>query len=159
MLQELRCRKMSATAQINIFGNVGNNVYHLFLFVKLQSFLREIAKTNGFADVETSAIGLHLAKQHLDERRFSRTIVAHDTHLLETCEVIVKVVKDNFLGRPRFGNILAFEYFRANINIAAFKAHLPFFNALLGLGLQFVKRVFAILCLMAARLWLSAHPI
>ena len=150
---------MATATQIYILGNVGYDVYYLLLLVKFQSFLREIAKANGFAYVETPAVGLYLAKQHFDERRFTRTVIAHDTHLLETCKVVIKVVKDNFFGRPRFGNILAFEYFRANINVAAFKAHLPFFYALFGLGLQFVKCLFAILSLMSARLWLSAHPI
>ena len=96
MLQELGRRKMATATPINILGNVGYDVYYLLLLVKFQSFLREIAKANGFAYVETPAVGLYLAKQHFDERRFTRTVIAHDTHLLETCEVVVKVVKDHF---------------------------------------------------------------
>ena len=83
ILQELgRCQALSAT-QVNIIGNVSDDIDDLHLFVKLQAFLREIAKAHRFADDDTSFVRLHLRQQHFDEGGFSRAVVAHNTHLLE----------------------------------------------------------------------------
>ena len=68
ILQKLAgCHPSSAT-QVNLFGDVGDDVNHLLLHIKLQSVLREIAKPHRFANVETTAIGRHKPQQHLDER-------------------------------------------------------------------------------------------
>ena len=84
MLEELRGRQLTSTSQFDDFGNVLNHIDDLHLFVELQSFLRVITETDGFTNIQCTRIGLLFAHQYLDESGFSRTVIAHDTHLLIT---------------------------------------------------------------------------
>ena len=68
ILQKLAGCHPSPATQVNLFGDVGDDVNHLLLHIKLQSVLRKIAKPHRFANVETTAIGRHKPQQHLDER-------------------------------------------------------------------------------------------
>ena len=83
---------MLSSSVVDVFGNVGYHVYHALLLVKLHSVLREISKAHSFSDVESSAVWLHLSKQHLDEGRLSRAVVAYNSHLLKALEVVVEVL-------------------------------------------------------------------
>ena len=75
-----------AAAQVNHLGIFPHSIYHLVAFVKLQSLLREIAETHGFAHREAALVGLHQSQQHLDEGAFARAIAAHNAHLLVAAE-------------------------------------------------------------------------
>ena len=83
---------MLTTTHIDVFSDILHNIYHLHLVIKLQTFLREIAKTHGIADIEFATIGSHLSQQHLDECRLTCTIVPNDSHFLKSREVIVEVL-------------------------------------------------------------------
>ena len=63
VLEELRGRQVAPASEVNIFGNVGNDVYHLLVVAELQSFLGEITEAYRVANIELSAIGLHFAEQ------------------------------------------------------------------------------------------------
>ena len=99
-LQKLRSRHVLAAAQIYVISNLRNHVNHLLVFTEFQSLLREIAEANRLADVKLAAVGLNLAQQHLDEGRFSRSVITHNTHLLEAGKVVVEVVENHLLLSP-----------------------------------------------------------
>ena len=65
--------------------------------------------------VKLAAVGLNLAQQHLDEGRFSRSVITHNTHLLEAGKVVVEVVENHLLLSPvveSLAHILAFKNLR-----------------------------------------------
>ena len=95
MLQELRGREVLTAPHVDILGNVGNHVNHFLLFVELQSFLREIAEAHRITNVELPTVDGLLSEQHLDERALARSVISHDSHLLEACEVVVEVFENN----------------------------------------------------------------
>ena len=95
ILQKLRGREVLATAHVDILRDILHHVDHLLLLVKLQALLREVAKPHRVANVEATTVRWHHTQQHLDKRRLTRTVVAHDTHLLKSREVIVKILQDN----------------------------------------------------------------
>ena len=116
MLQQLSCRNVLASAVVDVFGYVGYHVDYALLVVEFHSVLREVAEPYCVAYVKLSAVGANFAKQHLDERRFSRAVVAYDSHLLEALEVVVEVFEDDFFIES-LRHILALEYFRADVHI------------------------------------------
>ena len=61
VLQKLRGAQVLAAAHVDILGNVAHHINHFLLLVKLQSLLREIAKSDGFSDDNPSLVRLHLA--------------------------------------------------------------------------------------------------
>ena len=93
MLQQLRRRILATLTEVDVFGNVSDDVDDLLLLIKLQAVLREIPKLHRVADVEPAAVGRDDAEEHLQECRFAGAVVAHNAHLLETGEVIVKVLQ------------------------------------------------------------------
>ena len=157
MLQQLSCRNVLASAVVDVFGYVGYHVDYALLVVEFHSVLREVAEPYRVAYVKLSAVGANFAKQHLDERRFSRAVVAYDSHLLEALEVVVEVFEDDFFIES-LRHILALEYFRADVHILRLESHLSFFHALLSFGFEVVKRLLTVACLMSTCLGLSAHP-
>ena len=94
MLKELGCRKLASTTQFDDFRNVLNDINHLHLFIKLQALLRIIAKTNGFAYVNRTTIRLLFTHQNLDESRFSRTVITHNTHFFITGKDVGEVFQN-----------------------------------------------------------------
>ena len=66
-LQELRSRHVLAVSQVDIVGNLCDDIDDLLVFTELQSLLREIAEAHGLSDIKLAAIRLHLAQEHLDE--------------------------------------------------------------------------------------------
>ena len=84
---------MLSTSQIDVVCDVAHYVKHFLPLVKLQPLLGEIAETHSVANVETSAIHRLQSQEQLEERGLSRTVVAHDAHLLKTCEIVVKVLE------------------------------------------------------------------
>ena len=83
---------MLTTTQINVVGNFRDNIYNLLVFPKFQSFLREIAKTDGLADIKLTTVGLYFSQEHFDESRLTCAVVAHNAHFLESCKVVVEVI-------------------------------------------------------------------
>ena len=79
MLEEQTGGEMAPASQVDIFGNAGDDVDDFLVVTKLQSFLREIAKTNGIANVELTAVGGNFAEKHFDEGGFARAVIAHDS--------------------------------------------------------------------------------
>lgn len=55
-------------------------------------------------------------------------------------------------------DVLAFEDFRADIDVAGFQTYLPFLDALPGNSFQFVESIFAVFGFVSACLWHAAHP-
>ena len=158
ILQQLGCREFPATSQIHIVGNGSDDVNHFLLFVELQSLLREIAEAHGFAHHDTSLVNGHLSQQHLDKRRFARAVIAHNTHFLESREIVVEVVEDCNAPLESLRDILALENLGTDIHIAGFQSQLPFLDALLCHALQFIESFLAIAGLMASGLWHASHP-
>ena len=117
ILEELRGSEMLATTHVDIFSDVLHNIDHLLLLVKLQPFLREIAKAHGISNVEAPAIQWLHAEEHPNKGRFTRTVVANNTQLLETGEVIIEVLQDYLIAKS-LGDILALEDFAADIDIS-----------------------------------------
>ena len=97
ILQKLCCRHVSARPKVDVFRNIFYHIDNLLLVVKLQSLLREISKPHGVTDVESSTIRSHLSKQHFYKSRLSRTVVAYDTHLLKSCEVVIEILQYHHL--------------------------------------------------------------
>ena len=160
-LQKLRSRHVLA-AQIYVIGNLRNHVNHLLVFTEFQSLLREIAEANRLADVKLAAVGLNFAQQHLDEGRFSRSVITHNTHFLEAGKVVVEVVENHLFLSPvveSLAHILAFKNLRTYINGRSLQSYLPVFDALLRHLLQLVESILAIFRLVSARLRLTAHPV
>ena len=62
MLQQLGCREMSAVAQTDVVGDVGDDVYHFLALFKLKSFLREIAESHSLTYNEPTLVGRNLAQ-------------------------------------------------------------------------------------------------
>ena len=161
-LQKLRSRHVLAAAQVYVIGNLRNHVNHLLVFTEFQSLLREIAEANRLADVKLAAVGLNLAQQHLDEGRFSRSVITHNTHLLEAGKVVVEVVENHLLLSPvveSLAHILAFENLRTYINGRSLQSYLPVFDALLRHLFQLVESILAVFRLVSASLRLTAHPV
>ena len=160
-LQKLRSRHVLA-AQIYVIGNLRNHVNHLLVFTEFQSLLREIAEANRLADVKLAAVGLNLAQQHLDEGRFSRSVITHNTHLLEAGKVVVEVVENHLLLSPvveSLAHILAFKNLRTYINSRSLQPYLSVFYTLLCHLLQLVESILAVFRLVSASLRLTAHPV
>ena len=66
-LQELRSRHVLAITQVDIIGNLCNDINHLLVFLELQSLLREITEANRLTDVKLTAVRLNFTQEHLDE--------------------------------------------------------------------------------------------
>ena len=121
ILQKLRGAEFLAAAEVYVVGNVRYDVYDLLVFIKLQTFLREVAELHGFAYIEASRIRLHQSEKHLYEGGLACTVVAHDAHLLESGEVIIEILEYD-LRRHSFlleglANILALEDFASYVNL------------------------------------------
>ena len=97
ILQQLRGRHLTSTAQVHIVGDGSYHIDDLILLVKLQTFLREVAELHRLAYHDASFVNGLQSQQHFDKCRLSRTIVANDTHLLKAREVVVEVLEDNDL--------------------------------------------------------------
>ena len=158
---------MTATSKVDVFSDVAHNIYHLLVLTELQAILREIAETDGVADIEATAVGLLFAQQEFDEGRLSRAVASDDAHLLETCEVVVEVLEDSrhvllassFAdGSEGFRHILALENLRADVDVGGLQAYLPFLDALFGDALEFVERILAVFGFVSACLRHTAHP-
>ena len=67
MLKELRSREVMTLSEIDIVGNVAYHIYHLLRFVKLKSFLREIAEFDCFANVKLTSINGFKSEKKLEE--------------------------------------------------------------------------------------------
>ena len=161
-LQELRSRHVLAVAQVDIVGYLRDDIYHLLVFPELESLLREIAKAHSLTNVKLTAIRLHLAQEHLDESRFSRTIITYDTHLLKSGKVVVEVIENHLLLSSvieSLAHILAFEDFRTNIYGRSLQSYLTIFDALLGYLLQLIESILTIFRLMTSSLRLTTHPV
>ena len=87
---------MPATSKVDVIGNVGNDVYYLLVVSEFESFLREIAKAHGFANIEFPAIRFHQSEQHFDKGRFSSTVVAYNAHFFEAGKVVIKIFEYGF---------------------------------------------------------------
>ena len=61
ILQQLRSRELLAAAQVNILGNLRNDINDLLLFIELQTFLREIAELHRFANDDAPFVDGHLS--------------------------------------------------------------------------------------------------
>ena len=99
---------MPTTAHIDILGNILHYVNDFLLEVELQAFLGEIAEAYGIADVKTPTVWWHLSEQHFDKGTLSRTVIAHDTHFLETGEIVVEIFQYDFIIKS-LRHILALE--------------------------------------------------
>ena len=67
VLEELRGGEPTAVAQFDNFSDVLHHVDDLHLLVELKPVLRVVAETDGLADVQRAAVGLHQPHQYLDE--------------------------------------------------------------------------------------------
>ena len=161
-LQELRSRHVLAISQVDIIGNLGNDINHLLVFLEFQSLLREIAEANRLTDVKLTAVRLNFTQEHLDEGRLTRSVITHDTHLLESGKVVIEVIKYHLLLTTvieSLANILAFKYLGTDVYGRCFQTHLSVFDTLLSHLLQFIESIFTILSLMTTCLRLAAHPV
>ena len=160
-LQKLRGGHVSAAAQVDVVGYLCDDVYHLLVFLELQTFLREVAEAHRLADVKLSAVRFHLAQQHLDEGGLSCSVITHDAHLFEACKVVIEVAQNDFLLAAvveGLADILAFENLRADVNGRSFQPYLSVLNALFCHFLKLVKGILSVFRLMSTGLWLTAHP-
>ena len=157
ILQKLGSREMLTATHINIFRNVLYDIDYFLLLIKLQSFLREITEAHSIANVKTATVWRHHPQEHFDKGGFTRTVIAHDTHFLETGKVIVEILQDHLVIKS-LRHILTLEDLRTNIDIARLQANLTFLNALFRYLLQFVESLFSISGLVSSGLRHTAHP-
>ncbi len=106
IVEKLRGSHLPSTTQVDIIGDICNDVDDFLILIKLQSVLREIAELHSLSDIELATVGWHDTEKHLNERRLSRTVVSHDAHLLETREVVIEVIEDNFIVPLGVGELL-----------------------------------------------------
>ena len=161
-LQELRSRHVLAITQVDIIGNLSNDINHLLVFLELQSLLREITEANRLTDVKLTAVRLNFSQEHLDKGRLTRTVITHDSHLLESGKIIIKIIKYHLLLTTvieSLAYILTFKYLGADIYGRSLQTHLSVFDTLLSYLLQFIESIFTILSLMPTCLRLAAHPV
>ena len=163
IVEELRGSHVTASAKIDVVGNVCDDIDDLLVIVELQSFLREIAKAHRLANVELTRVRWHDTEEHFDERRLAGAVVADNAHLLEPREVVVEVVEDDLVIALRvgefLGDILALKDLRAYIYVAGLEPHLPVLDALVSLGLQVVESLLTVARLVSSGLWHAAHPL
>ena len=98
VLQQLRGAHLPTATQVHVVGNSRYHVDDFVLLVELQTLLREVAELHRLAYHDASFIYRHQSQQHLDERRFARSVAAHDAHLLEAREVVVEVLENDNLA-------------------------------------------------------------
>ena len=161
-LEKLRSSHVFTATEINIIGNFCNYINNLLVFTELQPFLREITKAYSLTDIKFTLIRIHFTQEHLDKRRFTGTIITHNTHFLKTGKVIIKMIKYHLFMTMIFkslANILAFKNLATNINSRSLQSYLPVLNALFGHFFKFIESLFTIACFMSTSLWLSAHPV
>ena len=91
ILKELAGGEMLAVTHVNVFGDVSYDVNYLLFFVKFKAFLREVAEPDGVSNIYFSFIDFHQSEQHFDESRLSRSIIAHDAHLLVSGKIVVEI--------------------------------------------------------------------
>ena len=161
-LEKLRSSHMLTTAKIDIVGNFRNYIYNLLVLTEFQTFLRKITKAYSLTDIKFTLIRIHFTQEHLDKRRFTGTIITHNTHFLKTGKVIIKMVEYHLFMTVIFkslANILAFKNLATNINCRSLQSDLPVLNALFGNFFKFIEGLFTIARFMTTGLWLSAHPV
>ena len=158
MLEELRGGEPTAVTQLDNFGNVLHHVDDLHLLVELKPILRVVAETDGLADVQRTAVGLHQPHQYLDEGRFARSVVAHDTHLLVAGEDVGEIVQYLQVAES-LAQVVGLEYLVADVGSLDVELHVGVVEALLGHLLQFVEGLLAVAGLVAAGLGHAAHPL
>ena len=158
MLEELRGSQLSATTQLDDFGNVLNHIDDLHLLIELQAFLRIITETDGLANVEGTGIGLVFSHENLDEGGFSGSIVADNTHLFVTGKDVGEIVQ-NLQVAETLVQMVGFENLRTDIRCLDIQLDIAIVEALLGYFFQFIKGFFAIAGLMSTGLRHTAHPL
>ena len=117
-LKKLRSSHVFAT-KIDIVGNFCDYINNLLVLTEFQTFLRKITKAYSLTDIKFTLIRIHFTQEHLDKRRFTGTIITHNTHFLKTGKVIIKMVEYHLFMTVIFkslANILAFKNLAANIN-------------------------------------------
>ena len=67
MLKELRSREVTTLSEVYVVGYVAYNIYHLLRFIKLKSFLREIAESDSLADIKLTCINRFKSEKELEE--------------------------------------------------------------------------------------------
>ena len=160
-LEKLRSCHVFAT-KIDIVGNFCDYINNLLVLTEFQTFLRKITKAYSLTDIKFTLIRIHFTQEHLDKRRFTGTIITHNTHFLKTGKVIIKMVEYHLFMTVIFkslANILAFKNLATNINCRSLQSDLPVLNALFGNFFKFIECLFTIACFMATSLWLPAHPV
>lgn len=90
----MRGSQLLAVAQLNDLCNICNHIDHFHLFIKLKSFLRIITEPYRLTDIKRTAVRLLNAHQNLDERRFSRSVISHNTHLLIAGKDVGEIIQD-----------------------------------------------------------------
>ena len=158
MLQELGSGQPAAVAQVNDFGNVPHDIYHLHLLVKLQSLLRIVAEADGLAHIEGAAVRLLQAHQDFDERGFPGAVVADDAHLLVAGEDVREMIQDADIP-VCLAEVVRLEYLVADVSGFHLQAHFVIVHALLGHFLQFIESLLAIARLVSTGLRHAAHPL
>ena len=117
----------------------------------------EITEAHRIANVKASTVWRYHSQKHLDESGFARAVIADDTHLLKTGEVVVEVLQDHLIVE-RFRDILALKDLRTNIHVTRLQTNLALLNALLGHLLQFIESLLTVAGLVSAGLWHATHP-
>ena len=157
MLQELRSRQALAIAKFDNLRNVRNHVDDLHLLVKLQSLLRIISEPDRLTDIQGTLIRFLQSHQNLDERRFTRSVVSHDTHLFVAREDVREILQ-NLQVAKTLVQMVRFENLGTDICRLHVQLHLMVVHPLLRHLLQVVKRLFPVARLMPSGLRHPPHP-
>ena len=157
MLQKLRCRQTLAVTQLYHFRDVLHHIDDFHLLIKLQTLLRIIAETDGFADVQRTTIRQLLSHQYLDEGGLSRTVIPHDAHLLIAGEDVGEIIQYLQVAKGLI-EVVCLKYLAADIGCLYIQLYIVVIETLLGYLLQFIKSVFPVTCLMPSGLRHTPHP-
>ena len=119
--------------------------------------MRVVAETHCLTYVQRTAVGFFQSHQNLDEGGFTRTVVAHDTHLLVAGKDVGEIIQ-NLQVAEAFAQVVGLENLGADVRSLDIQFHIRVVRALLGHLLQFIEGFFAVTGFVAACLRHTAHP-
>ena len=100
MLQELRRAEAPSVPELDLLGDLTDDIDHFRVLVEREPLLRIIAEADRLADVDRSRVGRLQPQQHPDESRLARAVVADDAHFLVASETVVQSVEDDPVAEP-----------------------------------------------------------
>ena len=158
ILQELRRAHLPSVAQVDLFGDLRHHVDHAHPLVEFQSLLAVIAEPDRFADIDHTAVGPFDSREQLQERRFPAAVVADDSQLFITGEIVIEFI-ENLQFAETLADIPGFKYLGSDTRGLDIETHFAPVPRRLQARFEIVKGIDPRLRLRGPRLGLAAHPL